>query len=75
MEFKKCFNTKKKLPLFMFQKDNSKYQLKADKGTCKVCRYCNIKKSLLAGGIFARFDEKYEFKPMKWYQIIIYFLK
>jgi hypothetical protein len=47
---KKCFNTKNNLPLFLFKKDSSKYQIQADKGRCKVCRICDLKKSLKQGG-------------------------
>ena len=72
---KKCFNTKKYLPLFLFQKDFSKYQIQADQGRCKICRICNLKISLKQGGVFARFENKYEFKKMNRLQIIIYFLK
>jgi hypothetical protein len=72
---KKCFNTKNYLPLFFFQKDYSKYQIKADYGRCKICRFCNLKISLKKGGVFARFENKYEFRKMNKLQIIKYFLK
>jgi hypothetical protein len=72
---KKCFNTKNNLPLFLFKKDSSKYQIQADKGRCKVCRICDLKKSLKHGGVFARFENKYQFQKMNRLQIIKYFLK
>lgn len=71
---KKCFKTERKLPLFMFQKDHSKYQLKSDLGRCKICRVCNMKKALKEGGIFARFEGKYEFRKKSRLQIIKYYL-
>ena len=72
---KKCFNTKNHLPLFLFQKDSSKYQIKADQGRCKICRICNLKISLKQRGVFCRFENKYEFRKMNKLQIIKYFLK
>lgn len=72
---KKCFNTKNNLPLFLFQKDSSKYQIQADQGRCKICRICNLKISLKQGGVFARFDNKYQFKKMNRLQIIKYFIQ
>lgn len=72
---KKCFNTQRKLPLFLFQKDNSKYQIKSEKGKCRVCRICNMKKSFKEKGIFGRFEGKYEFRTKSKLQIIIHYLK
>lgn len=47
METKKCFTCKQELPLSDFDVDRRKYQLKADKGTCKVCKECEYKKALV----------------------------
>jgi len=72
---KKCFSCKRNLPLFLFLKDNSKYQVKAEKGKTKVCRLCNIKRSLKTNSIFARVDGKFITIEMSKFEIIKYFLK
>jgi hypothetical protein len=41
---KKCFGCNYRYPLFMFQKDNMKYQRPHDQGRVKVCRICNYRK-------------------------------
>ena len=46
MESKKCFTCKQELPLSDFDVDRRKYQLKSDKGTCKVCKECEYKRAL-----------------------------
>ncbi len=43
---KKCFLCKELLPLEEFDVDNRKYQLKADMGTCKVCRKCELERAI-----------------------------
>jgi hypothetical protein len=43
---KKCFKCKELLALDKFNVDNRKYQLPADKGTCKVCIKCEIERTL-----------------------------
>jgi hypothetical protein len=43
---KKCFNCKELLTLDKFDIDKIKYQLKSDKGTCKVCIECEIERTL-----------------------------
>ena len=40
---KKCFGCNRKFPLFMFSKDNMKYQRPSDQGRVKCCRICNYK--------------------------------
>lgn len=74
MKTKKCFKTKRKLLLFMFQKDSSKYQLKSDLGRCKICRICNIRHAIKEGGIFNRFEGKYTFRTKSKWQIIKHYL-
>ena len=39
---KKCFSCKIEKPLSQFKPDKRKYQLKADKKTCKVCNSCEF---------------------------------
>ena len=43
---KNCFRCKELLPLSDFKVDNRKYQLKADMGTCKVCKKCELERTL-----------------------------
>ena len=47
METKQCFTCKQELPLSDLDVDTRKYQLKADKGTCKVCKECEYEKALV----------------------------
>jgi hypothetical protein len=70
-----CFSCKRNLPLFLFLKDDSKYQVKAEKGKTKVCRVCNIKRSLKTNSIFARVDGKFITIEKSKIQIIKHFLK
>jgi hypothetical protein len=71
---KKCFNCKRKLPLFLFLKDDSIYKVKSEMGKCKVCRLCNIKRSFKNNGVFGRFDGKFQTKEMSKIKILIFFL-
>ena len=75
VEVKKCFRCKRKYPLFFFLNDDSKYQVKAEKGKCKVCRFCNIKLSLKTNSIFARVEGKFTTIEISKFEIIKYFLK
>jgi hypothetical protein len=43
---KNCFLCKELLSLEEFDVDNRKYQLKADMGTCKVCRKCELERAI-----------------------------
>ena len=43
---KQCFSCKQLLELNKFDIDRRKYQVKSDKGTCKVCIDCEYKKAL-----------------------------
>jgi hypothetical protein len=70
-----CFKCKRNLPLFLFLKDDSKYQVKAEKGKTKVCRLCNIKRSLKTNSIFARVEGKFITMEKSKFEIIKYFLK
>jgi hypothetical protein len=46
METKQCFTCKQELPLSEFDIDRKDYQVKADKGTCKVCKECEYKRAV-----------------------------
>jgi hypothetical protein len=60
MESKKCFTCKIEKPLNQFDIDRMKYQLKSDKGTCKVCKECELNKALKTLSII-----RYNFEIMK----------
>jgi predicted metal-binding protein len=60
MESKKCFTCNIEKPLNQYDIDRMKYQLKSDKGTCKVCRECNVNKALKTLSII-----RYNFEIMK----------
>lgn len=42
---KKCFRCREELPLTNFREDKMKYQLKCDKGRCKVCIKCDYERA------------------------------
>ena len=44
METKECFRCKERLPLHAFAKA-SKFVLKCDLGTCRVCKLCEIERA------------------------------
>ena len=46
MDNKQCFTCKEYKDLDLFFVDRRKYQVKADKGRCKVCIECEKKKAL-----------------------------
>jgi predicted metal-binding protein len=60
MESKKCFTCKIEKTLNQFDVDRMEYQLKTDKGTCKVCKDCELNKALKTLSII-----RYNFEIMK----------
>lgn len=42
---KKCFTCSRTYPLFLFHKNNRKYQRPENKGKCFNCRFCEAKKA------------------------------
>ena len=52
IQFKKCFIGNHFRPLFMFQKNKSKYQRESDLGVLTNCRICEIKRHIKLGGTF-----------------------
>lgn len=76
MDSKKCFRCKIEKPLSEFDVDRMKYQLKNDKGTCKVCKDCEFQRALELLSV-CRFNfetEKFEvikFKDIK--EVYVYF--
>ena len=75
IETKRCFNCGKTKYLFLFKKDNSKYQLKSNKGRCIKCRRCSIKQSIKNGGYLQRVDRDFIFIKANKLQILKNFLK
>lgn len=61
-ETKKCFACKKELPLTYFAVDRRKYQLKSDKGTCKVCFDCEEERALKTLSLIRFNFQKNEFE-------------
>jgi hypothetical protein len=71
---KRCYSCRRKKFLFLFKKDNSKYQLKSSLGRCIVCRTCNIKRAFKNGGYLKRTGKNFEFIKTSKIKIIKYFL-
>ena len=73
---KECFYCKIEKPLSEFNIDRRKYQLKADKGTCKVCNECYREKSIKDKSvIFFNFDiDKFEIIKFDTEQEVINYL-
>lgn len=72
---KKCFGCKRKLPLFLYHTDTSKYQRESAKGKCIECRRCAYKRIKEDKGIMQRIDNKFVFVPMGRIETIKYILK
>jgi len=72
---KYCFTCGKRLPLIMYHRDDSKYQLKSNKGKTIECRFCTLKRNLNDKGLMNRIDGKFQFVPMTRFEIIKYFFK
>jgi hypothetical protein len=71
---KKCFKTKRSLPLFMFDKAQG-YSREAEQGRVIVCRICTIKQNLAWGGVFYKGDgwkKEHPLVEMPWYKIILF---
>lgn len=73
MKIKKCFKCKRKYPLFLYQKNNSKYQREADLGVCIECRICSYKSALENKGWLQRIDGKFTFVNATRKEILIKF--
>lgn len=61
---KKCFNCKVEKPLSEFEINRMKYQVKADLGTCIVCKECELARALEALSVI-----KYDFTINKFVTI------
>jgi hypothetical protein len=78
MNTKQCFNCKERLPIEDFQPDNRKYQVPADKGKCKVCIKCTLKKAIVNLEVFHFCFEANDFITVKFensIEVINYFKK
>ena len=67
---KRCFTCKRTYPLFMYHKDDSKYQLKSNKGKCVECRLCVLKRIKKDKGIMKRIEGKFEFVNVNYKYIL-----
>lgn len=57
---KKCFTCKVEKPLSEFEVNRMKYQVKADLGTCIVCKECELAKAIKTLSVI-----KYDFEQGK----------
>ncbi len=72
---KYCFTCGKRLPLIMYHRDYSKYQLKSNKGKTIECRFCSLKRNLNDKGFTHRIEGKFTFTQATKTQIIFNFFK
>ena len=72
---KYCFTCGKRLPLIMYHRDDSKYQIKSNNGKCFECRFCTFKRAKIDGGLISRVEGKFTFIPMGNIEIIKYIFK
>ena len=72
---KYCRTCGKNRPMYLYHKDDSKYQIKSNNGNCIECRFCTYKRAKIDGGLMQRLDNKFVFVPMGKIEIIKYVLK
>lgn len=75
MKSKYCISCGKNKPLFLYHRDDSKYQIKSNNGKCIQCRLCSFKRAYKDKGLMSRIDGKFQFVPMTRLEIIKYFFK
>ena len=78
MNTKQCFNCKEHLPLEDYHLDRRKYQVPADKGRCKVCIKCELKRALKNMEIMVFSFKENDFITTKFadsFEVINYFKK
>lgn len=75
--FKRCFNCGKNYPLFLFQKNNRKYQREHMKGKVHNCRFCTATECYKTGREVIIIDNKFNVIPFKqtWFNWIKKVLK
>lgn len=72
---KYCRTCGKNRPMYLYHKDDSKYQIKSNNGKCIECRICTYKRGKEEGGLMQRLDGKFHFVPMTKKELIKYILK
>lgn len=72
---KYCRTCGKNRPMYLYHKDDSKYQIKSNNGKCIECRFCTYKRAKIDGGLMQRLEGKFIFIPMGNIEIIKYVLK
>lgn len=72
---KYCRTCGKNRPMYLYHKDDSKYQIKSAMGKCIECRRCAYKRIKEDKGIMQRIDNKFVFVPMDRIETIKYIFK
>ena len=72
---KYCRTCGKNRPMYLYHKDDSKYQIKSNNGKCIECRFCTFKRIKEDKGIMQRLENKFVFVPMGNIEIIKYVFK
>jgi hypothetical protein len=70
MNRKYCISCGKNRPMFLYHKDDSKYQIKSNNGKCIECKICTYKRANRNGGLMQRIEEKFTFVKMSKIEII-----
>lgn len=72
---KYCRSCGKNRPMYLYHKDDSKYQIKSSMGKVVNCRFCTFKRIKEDKGIMQRLEGKFVFKKMNLLETIKYILK
>ena len=72
---KYCISCGKNRPMWLYHKDDSKYQIKSNNGKCVECKICSYKRAKRDGGLMSRVDGKFTFVKMSKIEIIKYVVK
>ena len=69
---KYCRTCGKNRPMYLYHKDDSKYQIKSNNGRTIECRFCTFKRAKKDKGLMSRIDGKFTFVPMNKIEILKY---
>ena len=72
---KYCRTCGKNRPMYLYHKDDSKYQIKSNNGRTIECRFCTFKRARIDGGLMQRLEGKFIFIPIGNIEIIKYVFK